>query len=948
MMRFLSKAAERPTNDAPLRVFISYASANRKEADEIADALADRGIDVLIDRRSLPFAEKWKGELEELIRRSDTVLWLVSGPSVTSRWVNWEIDHVTRLKKRLVPVRIDNISSKGLPEAIKERHLLSLLPSDEFDQQIEKLVETLLVPRAWVKMHTWLADEARRNGRLRGQDLKEAETWLLDQPAPAEPPTQAIKDLISGSRRLRTRNKNLVIAASLCGMILALGGAWYSNQQRLAALVQESKALALVSEQETAKGDAATALLLSLAALPDPEDRLGRPMVIDAQRSLYQALFTLREQSVLDGHEASLTYAEVSPDGRSILTASLDGTASLWAFDGRHISTLEGHGGPVNMARFSPDGSRILTISDDQSGMLWDVNGRQIARLRGHTQPLIFATFSGDSRYIVTTSADYTARLWSAVDGQWLRDFKGHRRDVVAADFSPDQTYVATASVDGTARLWPVDGGSEPIVLEGHEDRLRSIRFSPDGTFVATTSRDQRAILWTLDGKIHRELRGHEGVVNKVRFAPDASLAVTASDDNTAKIWDAATGTPVATLRGHESRVIDLDVSSDGSKILTAAVDGAIGLWKVGEGDAGLLAMLRGHDRDIAAARFSADGDWIISSSKDRTARVWLATEQPVFSKDLKHDCDVRSLAFGSDDRILATACKHGLVSIWDTEQGEVIASKDLSPKQIISLGFSTDGRSIALAHEDGTVTLRDLETLEQIGRDFAGHSARVRSVDFNSTDTEIVTSSADGTAKIWRGDTQEEIATLEGHSNRVRSAAFSRDDASVLTVSADRTVKLWNSRPGHLIRSFDHHSDDVWALGFSPDGQSFVSGSEDGQAFIGDVAGDRLPRALIGHGDNIRSAEFSHDGRYVLTSSWDRTVRLWDVETVNNLAVIPNDSIILDATFSPSGKQIAYLVRNIVRLRPIYATAEDLIDAAKEMKPRDLTSEERQIYLSD
>ena len=113
-------------------------------------------------------------------------------------------------------------------------------------------------------------------------------------------------------------------------------------------------------------------------------------------------------------------------------------------------------------------------------------------------------------------------------------------------------------------------------------------------------------------------------------------------------------------------------------------------------------------------------------------------------------------------------------------------------------------------------------------------------------------------------------------------------------------------------------------------------------------MAGEHPPRALIGHGDNIRSAEFSRDGHYILTSSWDRTVKLWDAATGHTLASIPSENIILDAAFDPNGKQIAYLVRNLVRLRPIYPSAEDLIAAAKATKPRDLTDEKKLLFLSE
>lgn len=81
---------------------------------------------------------------------------------------------------------------------------------------------------------------------------------------------------------------------------------------------------------------------------------------------------TGQECARLMGHDAEITAVAFSPDGKSILTGSVDQTARVWgAADGKELLSLNSTQRAIRSVAVSLDGMTIAAASEDHAVYIW-------------------------------------------------------------------------------------------------------------------------------------------------------------------------------------------------------------------------------------------------------------------------------------------------------------------------------------------------------------------------------------------------------------------------------------------------------------------------------------------------------------------------------------------------------------------------------------------------
>jgi len=102
-------------------------------------------------------------------------------------------------------------------------------------------------------------------------------------------------------------------------------------------------------------------------------------------------------------------------------------------------------------------------------------------------------------------------------------------------------------------------------------------------------------------------------------------------------------------------------------------------------------------------------------------------------------------------------------------------------------------------------------------------------------------------------------------------------------------------------------HTSAVVSVVFSPDGKRFASGSVDRTIKLWDITTGQELKTFRGHTRAVNSVAFSPDGKTLASGSDDKTIKLWDITTGQELKTFKGHTrAVISAAFSPDGKTLA------------------------------------------
>lgn len=518
---------------------------------------------------------------------------------------------------------------------------------------------------------------------------------------------------------------------------------------------------------------------------------------------------------------------------------------------------------------------------------------------------------------------------------QWLAE-KTHeveKQVVLAYDngrvslpaFSPDDQLIAYWCADRTVRVWETATGKLISVLEDQKPLVTAIEFSPDGTKILGCGfLDQldwpanSCVVWdVLTGRKLLELN-KPGLPRVYTHAFDKNgklLAVGREyPSNSIELWDLDNLTRLAQLKTHDNSIRSLALTGDGSRLAAASFDRTVSIWNLQ--NFRLLQKLKGPAELPAKVYFNRDESSVLVVAQSGATRVWDTTSFRLQDAYMTQSTSIADVAISRDEDLLAAMLYDGKIRLWDLKQQARLLIRSHT-SYVYDLQCSPDGTEIASVGWDNTLRIHDVATGKQ-RKLFLSEDLSLLRLRYSPDGSRVLATTADrdngAHIYVWKTDASDgsddtplviEHAVSHGRAGEGFGATFSSDGQQIIAGSSEGTLHFWNADTGVQEQVASSTAlPPISDVSLSPNNRLILSVG--GCLTLWDASTLSTIAKLGEPDDYAYSAIWSADSKFVAAVDTHSAVKLWNIETRQQVAELRHGALIYDAAFSPDGTRLS------------------------------------------
>ena len=517
----------------------------------------------------------------------------------------------------------------------------------------------------------------------------------------------------------------------------------------------------------------------------------------------------------------------ITRDFKKVITKSLDSNINIKIWGTRNgrienkfkLPQIYNHSKVAHLS-LNPDASVVIVCSEDSNSFVMPLIDNGVPKLIGI--PLQDASFNTDGSIAILKGYNQ-CRIWDFKKNMKLCDIFSNC--LFKKDFVNDQ------------------------IKEGDTMTIIDAQFCANDTRISINCQDDTIRVFDANTAILINKYNGYGFfrTSSSRFIITYSL----EQNNPLSVWDARNGKLISILNGYSLNTTRFEIQPNRRKIISGLDDGYLYSWNIDDGKPIIKFDL--NHFFINSLSFSKDGAYLASTGENGGAQIWDFSTGSIISR-IYDKAVCRSASFDNFSTVLLTAGRHGKIDFWDIKKNKFKFNQINKEKTIISAGFNfNDSLILIVSKFGGGIEVLDSKTSSSVfeisnSDNILQNISCVASANFNEN-TNLLVTSIDSVAEIWDWskfrDTHygvygknkiTELGDLKGHIKSINSTSFSLDGEKIVTSSDDGTARIWNVRERTELHQLCGHMGSVISAKFTPDGKHVVTTGDDHKTILWDV----------------------------------------------------------------------------------------------------------------
>lgn len=297
------------------------------------------------------------------------------------------------------------------------------------------------------------------------------------------------------------------------------------------------------------------------------------------------------------------------------------------------------------------------------------------------------------------------------------------------------------------------------------------------------------------------------------------------------------------------------------------------------------------------------------------------SNQNPKYNQLQGHTQTVRALV--GKNKMFSTS-SDGKIMAWNVNDVSYVNASQIQPEVIANtnainrtLAVSPDGNVLASAGEYNYIQIFKNGALQH---KIPTKSKETWFLAFTANNKQLISVDNNKQVLLWDAENPETPpTTLVESDSKINNIAFDPNKNLIAIAKQTGKVTILDTK-GAVIKDFQADNSPIVSLAFSNSGGRIATGSENGMLRLWKMSGDfSAPEdEQKEHRARINCIAFSKDGLQLASASFDKTVRIWNANNLNEIPIILDDhnDWVWSIAFTPdNNKLLAGCKDNVVRV---------------------------------